>query len=48
MIAGYAGGSDKMDEALCRFARAYSDQVEQDHTELVRAVRAGVLPSVSA
>jgi uncharacterized protein (DUF2252 family) len=48
MIAGYVGSSDKMDEALCRFARAYADQVERDHAELVRAVRRGVLPAVAA
>ena len=36
MIAGYLGGSDKLDEALCRFARAYADQVERDHAALVR------------
>jgi uncharacterized protein (DUF2252 family) len=27
MIAGYIGSSDKVDEMLCRFARAYADQV---------------------
>ena len=48
MIAGYAGSSDKLDEALCRFARAYADQVERDHAALVRAVRQGVLPAVVA
>ncbi len=48
MIAGYAGSSDKMDEALCRFARAYADQVERDHAALVQAVRRGVLPAVAA
>jgi hypothetical protein len=41
MIAGYAGSSDKLDQALTRFARAYADQTEADH---VRAVRRGVLP----
>ena len=48
MIAGYAGNSDKLDEALCRFARAYADQVESDHARLVTAVRRGVLPAVPA
>jgi uncharacterized protein (DUF2252 family) len=48
IIAGYVGGSDKMDDALCRFARAYADQVESDHAALVRAVRRGVLPAVAA
>jgi uncharacterized protein (DUF2252 family) len=45
MIAGYIGTGDKLDEMLCRFARAYADQVEQDHQALVDAVAAGVLPA---
>jgi uncharacterized protein (DUF2252 family) len=45
MIAGYIGGSDKLDQMLCRFARTYADQVESDHTKLVEAVRRGVLPT---
>jgi uncharacterized protein (DUF2252 family) len=45
MIDGYVGGSDKLDAALCRFARAYADQTERDHETLVRAVARGVLPS---
>lgn len=44
MIAGYAGSSDKLDQAFADFARAYADQTEADHAELVRAVRAGLLP----
>ena len=45
MIAGYVGRSDKLDRAMVRFARAYADQTEADHAELVRAVRRGVLPA---
>jgi uncharacterized protein (DUF2252 family) len=45
MIAGYIGGSDKLDEMLARFAGAYADQVERDHQGLVEAVRTGVLPA---
>ncbi|HYN64036.1 MAG TPA: DUF2252 domain-containing protein, partial [Candidatus Limnocylindrales bacterium] len=41
MIAGYAGRSDKLDRAMVQFARAYADQTEADHAELVRAVRHG-------
>ncbi len=48
MIAGYAGGSDKMAQALCRFARTYADQVERDHAALVQAVRRGALPAEAA
>jgi hypothetical protein len=44
MIAGYVGGSDKLDVALCRFARAYADQTEKDHQALVDAVAKGRLP----
>ena len=41
MIAGYVGGSDRLDTAMTRFARAYADQVEADFEALVRAVRNG-------
>jgi hypothetical protein len=41
MIVGYLGSSDKVDVALCRFARAYADQTERDHQTLVTAVAAG-------
>jgi uncharacterized protein (DUF2252 family) len=44
MIAGYVGGSANVDEALCRFARAYADQTEADHAALVKAVGRGQLP----
>jgi uncharacterized protein (DUF2252 family) len=47
MIAGYAGSSDKLDVALCRFARLYADQTELDHQSLVSAVARGLLPSDS-
>ena len=45
MIAGYVGAADKLDEALCRFARAYADQTERDHEALVAAVERGRLPA---
>ncbi|HST84328.1 MAG TPA: DUF2252 domain-containing protein [Kineosporiaceae bacterium] len=44
MIAGYVGRSDKVDIALCRFARAYADQTERDHQSLVDAVARGLIP----
>src|SRR5664279_2334163 len=44
MIAGYVGASDKLDVALCRFARAYADQTERDHQSLVDAIAQGRLP----
>ncbi len=45
MIAGYVGHADLLDEALCRFARAYADQTEADHARLLAAVERGVLPA---
>jgi hypothetical protein len=44
MIAGYMGGSDRVDKALCKFARRYADQTEADHAALVAAVDRGLLP----
>ena len=44
MISGYAGRSDRLDQAMGRFARAYADQTEADHAALVRAVQTGRLP----
>jgi len=44
MIAGYVGRSDKLDNAMARFGRAYADQTEADHAALVRAVQRGVVP----
>ena len=44
MIAGYLGRSDKVDRALCTFARAYADQTERDHQRLVDAVARGTVP----
>ena len=48
MIAGYIGKTDKLDMALCRFARAYADQTERDHQALVDAVARGRLPAEPA
>jgi uncharacterized protein (DUF2252 family) len=45
MIAAYVGGSDKLDQALCNFARLYADQTERDHRTLVAAVDRGLLPT---
>lgn len=46
MIAGYAGASTRLDDAMRRFALAYADQIEADHAALVRAVKSGRLPAV--
>ena len=43
MIAGYAGASTKLDNAMKRFARAYADQIEGDYDKFVRAVARGTV-----
>ncbi|MDN5749449.1 MAG: DUF2252 domain-containing protein [Pseudonocardia sp.] len=44
MTAGYLGRSDKLGRAMTRFARAYADQTEADHSAFVAAVARGGLP----
>jgi uncharacterized protein (DUF2252 family) len=44
MISGYMGRSDRVDTALCAFARRYADQTEADHAALIAAVDRGMLP----
>lgn len=41
MIAGYAGKSDVLDEAMVRFAFAYADQTEKDYQLLTAAKKKG-------
>jgi uncharacterized protein (DUF2252 family) len=41
MISGYMGTSPKLDRAIARFAEVYADQNEQDHADLLEAVRSG-------
>jgi uncharacterized protein (DUF2252 family) len=41
MIAGYAGHSDELDEAMVRFAFSYADQTEKDYKLLAAAAKAG-------
>jgi len=40
-MASYLGGSDRFDQAIARFARAYADQNELDHRALVGAIANG-------
>jgi uncharacterized protein (DUF2252 family) len=40
-ISGYLGKSDAFDQAIGKFALAYADQNERDHSALVAAVKAG-------
>ena len=41
MIAGYCGNSDTLDEAIGRFAMAYSKQTDEDYDALDKARRTG-------
>jgi len=41
MIAGYCGTSATLDDAIARFALAYTGQSERDHVALVKAQRSG-------
>jgi uncharacterized protein (DUF2252 family) len=48
MIAGYAGKSDVLDEAMVRFAFAYADQTEKDYRKLVAAAKSGRIKVANA
>jgi uncharacterized protein (DUF2252 family) len=41
MIAGYAGNSDELDQAMVNFAFAYADQTEKDYQALAQAAKSG-------
>ncbi len=41
LIGGYLGKNDVFDSTLAKFATAYADQAERDHTTLLKAIRAG-------
>src|SRR6187402_1859784 len=41
MIAGYAGNSDELDEAMVKFSFAYADQTEKDFNTLAAAAKNG-------
>jgi len=41
MIAGYAGNSKELDDAMVRFAFAYADQNEKDFKALAEAAKSG-------
>jgi uncharacterized protein (DUF2252 family) len=44
-IAGYLGKSDAFEDAVARFAQAYTEQTERDHQAFLAAIRAGRLPT---
>jgi uncharacterized protein (DUF2252 family) len=41
MIAGYVGKSDALDQAMAKFATAYTDQTDRDYEALAAASRGG-------
>ncbi len=45
LLAGYAGRSGTLEEALGRFARSYADQVAWDHEAFRDLLRTGALPT---
>jgi uncharacterized protein (DUF2252 family) len=48
MIAGYAGKSEVLDEAMVRFAFAYADQTENDYKALTAAAKSGRIKVAAA
>ncbi len=40
-IAGYAGKTEVLDEAIARFSMSYADQAERDHAAFMNAIRKG-------
>ncbi|WP_420176565.1 DUF2252 domain-containing protein [Luteococcus sp. OSA5] len=44
VISGYLGKKPPVTEAFQRWAKAYADQTEKDHAEVVAAVKSGRLP----
>ena len=45
VIAGYIGKGARFGEAIDTFARAYADQNERDHAQLVAAIAQGAVPA---
>jgi uncharacterized protein (DUF2252 family) len=48
MIAGYVGKNDDLDEAMVKFAFAYTDQTEKDHQALAAAAKSGRIKVAAA
>jgi len=48
MIAGYAGNSEELDEAMVQFAFAYADQTDKDHKSLQAAAKNGRIKVAAA
>jgi uncharacterized protein (DUF2252 family) len=43
-LAGYIGNSERLDDAVVRFAQEYADQCERDYALFIRAARSGKIP----
>jgi len=43
MIAGYLGSTDRFDNALVKYSKAYADQAERDYETFQAAIRSGRL-----
>ncbi len=46
MLSGYCGNSDRLDDAMAAFARAYADQTEADYARFCKAIKNGELEAV--
>lgn len=44
VIAGFLGDSEEPVSAFTKWAKAYADQTERDHAELLRLIKAGQVP----
>ena len=44
-LSGYVGQSERLDEAITKFACAYADQCEKDYELFKRAIRGGKIPA---
>lgn len=47
LIAGYAGKSEELDDAVAQFAVAYADQTIRDYDALRRAAESGAIKAAS-
>jgi uncharacterized protein (DUF2252 family) len=46
-IAGYCGGSTKLDKAIAQFALAYAEQTESDHVAFAGVIKSGKLKAAT-
>ena len=46
-LASYLGRSARFDDAIAAWSLAYADQMEQDHSDMVQAIRMARLPAIT-